>query len=160
MTFEQALASADRGLLVATVGLPRSGKSTWARKSGLAIVSPDALRLTITGQAYVPSSERYVWTAAELMLRSLYAAGCFSVVFDSCAGTRRRRDELRAMLPDGVTLAFKVFDADAETCLERATETGRPDLRESIERMSAKYEPVAADEGIVIENDPEADEPG
>ena len=32
-----------KGNLLATVGLPRSGKSTWAKEQGFPIVSPDAI---------------------------------------------------------------------------------------------------------------------
>jgi len=36
-------------ILILTVGLPRSGKSTWAAKKGFPIVSPDAIRLAMHG---------------------------------------------------------------------------------------------------------------
>ncbi len=53
-------------LLIATVGLPRSGKTTWAlnyAQSSLApIVNPEAVRLAIHGQRYAAVAERYVWS--------------------------------------------------------------------------------------------------
>ena len=39
--------------LILTVGLPRSGKTTWALAQGYPIVAPDAIRLAVTGQRYV-----------------------------------------------------------------------------------------------------------
>ena len=35
--------------LIVMVGLPRSGKTTWARKQGYPIVNPDSIRLAFHG---------------------------------------------------------------------------------------------------------------
>ncbi|KKK82651.1 hypothetical protein LCGC14_2801230, partial [marine sediment metagenome] len=43
--------------LILTVGLPRSGKSTWARKQGHPIVNPDSIRLALYGEPFIEEAE-------------------------------------------------------------------------------------------------------
>jgi predicted kinase len=61
--------------LILTMGLPRSGKSTWAKQQSVPIVSPDAIRLAMTGQRWVGELEDMVWVVAKYMVRSLFLAG-------------------------------------------------------------------------------------
>lgn len=39
--------------LILTIGLPRSGKSTWAKQQGCPVVNPDSIRLALHGKAYI-----------------------------------------------------------------------------------------------------------
>src|SRR5260370_7295250 len=48
-------------LLILTVGLPMSGKTTWARSTGHPIVNPDSIRLAIHGQRFYGPCEPFVW---------------------------------------------------------------------------------------------------
>ena len=38
--------------IIVTVGLPRSGKTTWAREQGYPIVNPDSIRLSLHGKRF------------------------------------------------------------------------------------------------------------
>jgi len=118
--------------LICTVGLPRSGKSTWAREQGHPIVNPDAIRLALYGEAFKPEGERMVWTIAEYMVKSLFGAGHDFVILDATNTTETRRDEWRS--PQWVT-KFKVFRTDAETCKQRAVLQGQDYLLAVIDRM-------------------------
>jgi hypothetical protein len=60
--------------LILTCGLPRSGKSTWARGQGVPVVNPDSVRLALHGQVYRKESENMVWAIAETMIRALFIA--------------------------------------------------------------------------------------
>lgn len=119
--------------LIMTVGLPQSGKSTWARKQGHPIVSPDAIRPSLHGQAYIQDAEPWVWTIARTMVQSLFAAGHDTVILDATSTTRERRD---AWLSDSWGLEFVVFCSRWRTCCARAIADGKPELVDVICRMN------------------------
>jgi len=123
--------------LVLTCGLPRSGKSTWARKTGHPVVSPDAIRLALHGHVFVPSAERHVWAVAHTMVEALFLAGHRTVILDACNTTPKRRDEWE---DPRWRLNVIHFPATAEECIERARARGRADLVPVIERMAAEMD--------------------
>jgi predicted kinase len=125
--------------LVLTVGLPMAGKSTWARRQGVPVVCPDAIRLAMHGQAYLHQAERLVWGVAETMVRSLFLAGHQCVIVDATNGRKHAREAWRWT---SWGLMFKVFDTPREACEERCREFGREDLLPVIERMAASWEPL------------------
>ena len=53
-------------LLICTMGLPRSGKSTWskkmAQKYGIPIVCPDSIRISLYARDFIVEAEPMVWT--------------------------------------------------------------------------------------------------
>lgn len=129
--------------LILTVGVPRSGKSTWSRESGFPMVNPDSIRLAMHGQAFISEREPEVWYIARMMVKSLFIAGHRIVVLDATNVTRSRRAE---WMSNEWETAFKLFTTDKETCIERAIVGGREDLVPVIERMAAQFEPLGVDE--------------
>ena len=129
--------------LVMTVGWPRSGKTTWAKETGHPIVSPDAIRLAIHGQAYIGSAEPIVWAIAKTMVAALFEAGHERVILDACNNSAMRRKE---WLSRRWKRVFMVVDTPAVTCVERAKADGREELIPVIERMADQYEPPSNDE--------------
>lgn len=121
--------------LVATVGLPRSGKSTWSMKQGCPVVNPDGIRKALGVFPWNPETESTVWYLAHMMVKSLFAAGHPVVILDATNLTERRRNEWRSSKYD---LSFKVFTADALTCVARCDETNQS-LRPVILRMAQEY---------------------
>ena len=122
--------------LIAMMGLPRSGKSTWAGERGFPIVNLDAVRLAVHGQAFVAELEKMVWTVADYMTRALLPVHD-TVVFDATNTTRKRRDAL----PKGDwEIRFKHIDTDFETCIERAREVDFP--IDVVKRMHEQFEPL------------------
>lgn len=130
-------------VLIVMVGLPRSGKSTWAMERPYPIVNPDSIRLALHGQPFYGPAEPLVWAHARLMVRSLFLAGHQRVVLDATNTTRKRRDEWQSK---EWAAFFKPIHMDIETCLERAD--GNPGLQEAIRKMSDQWEPIAADEMV------------
>jgi predicted kinase len=128
-------------LLVMTVGLPRSGKSTWARTRGYPVVCPDAIRLALHGTAFIADSEPMVWTLARYMVKSLFLAGHTIVILDAVNSTRKRRDEWKS---PSWKRRYQVMKTSKEECLRRAENF--PDLIPIIERMAAQFEPVTMEE--------------
>ena len=126
-----------KNTLIMTVGIPRSGKSTWARKQGHPIVSPDAIRLSIHGQAFIPAAEHLVWAIAHQMVHALFLAGHDTVILDATNATKKRRYEWLHHL---WRRKYASFPTNIETCVERALEAGREDLVLIIRNMAEKIE--------------------
>ena len=129
--------------LICTVGLPRSGKTTWARQQGYPIVSPDSIRVTLHGKRYDKDREEEVWILARQMIRALFRAGNDTVVLDACLTSKKRRDPWSSC-PDGEhwDTRFKVINTPKEECLRRASLEQDEYIVPSIERMSAQYQPL------------------
>jgi predicted kinase len=134
----------NKPVLYVTVGLPRSGKTTWAQKTNLPVVNPDAIRLALHGQRYVEEAEPMVWAIAEVMVRALFRAGHAQVVLDATNNTRKRRARWIGKEWHPV---FVLFGIDKETCISRAHAEGDAMILPIIERMDAEHEPVGRDEG-------------
>lgn len=130
-------------VLLMTVGLPRSGKSTWALQKGHPVVNPDAIRLAFHGLAFVPHAEKMIWTIAHYMVLSLFHAGHQLVILDSTNNTRKRREAWKSK---HWVRKYRVFGVDKGTCIERAKKDDREYLVEVIERMAAEFEPIEEDE--------------
>jgi predicted kinase len=124
--------------LIMTVGLPRSGKSTWAKAQGLPIVNPDAIHLAIHGQRFSASAAPAVWTIAHYMVKALFLAGHTDVILDATNTLFTRRAEWQN--PAWI-VQVKVFDTDADTCKSRAFACGYNDLFPVIDRMAEAYSP-------------------
>ena len=127
-------------ILILTCGLPRSGKSTWARKMGHPVVCPDAIRLSLHGQQFVATAEPFVWATAKLMVAALFEAGHKAVILDACNITQKRRDEWKDAR---WRINVITFPASKEVCIKRAHETGYQSIIPVIERMAAEFEPPA-----------------
>lgn len=140
--FEPILAEKGN-VLVCTVGLPRSGKSTWSKKTAWPIVCPDAIRLALHGKLFDLEREPEVWAAAKLMVKALFLAGNRFVVVDATHVKADWRDQWKS---DDWRTYFKVFDTAKDVCLERAKAEGCTDLIEPIERLAGQREDLRADE--------------
>lgn len=125
--------------LICTVGLPHSGKSTWARSTGLPIINPDAIRLAIHGQAFFQQAEPLVWALAQIQVRSSFLAGHKRVIVDATNIDKSRR--AMWVSKDWAT-SWVEFHTGPGVCIERAIMNNRPDLVPIIERMATAYEPI------------------
>lgn len=131
-----------RKALILTVGLPRSGKTTWCQENlDIPVVCPDELRQIIAGDRNDLSKDGRVWAAAHVMVEALFSAGHQYVILDATNMKRRYRDAWQNMM---WTVLFKVFDTPVETCLERVIDNLA--LAEAIRRMHEAAEPLEEDE--------------
>ena len=133
----------EKPILLVLVGLPRSGKTSWARGLSYPIVNPDSIRLAMHGQRYLDLLEPLVWLAAKWMVKSLFLAGHTHVVIDATNMTRKRRDAWQS--PDWRAM-FKRIETPANECLRRAEAAGDKDIIPVIMRMDGEYEPLEPDE--------------
>jgi len=125
-------------VLILTLGLPRSGKSTWARQQGVPIVNPDSIRLAMHGKRFERLAEPYVWATAKVMVRALFLAGHPRVIVDS-TNIKGRRSWYTDVIPWKTVLY--IVDTPKEVCIERAIATDQEDLIPVIERFSEEFEP-------------------
>jgi len=123
--------------LILTVGLPRSGKSTWAKQQGYPIVNPDSIRLALHGQRFEKLAEPFVWAIAKTMVRSLFLAGHDTVIVDATNTTQGRRDEWES---DEWQVTCRIIATSEEECIRRAGDD--QEIIPVIERMAERFEPV------------------
>lgn len=120
--------------LILTVGLPRSGKSTWAKNSGYPIVNRDAIRLALHSQYYIQEAEDMVTAIETYMVKALFLAGHETVVIDA---THIKEKYRKRWTEDNFydKVEFQLFNTSKEVCIERAKKDGREYLIPVIERM-------------------------
>lgn len=131
-----------RDTLILTVGLPCSGKTTWAKQQqghGIQIVNPDAIRLAIHGQPFIPDAEPLVWTHAQYQIASAFHYGISTVILDACAHKRANREKWLKIFPDKQIL-FKHFYEFPQVCKQRAIVSNKQYLIPVIEKMSTEFE--------------------
>ena len=123
--------------LVLTVGLPRSGKSTWAHQQNCPVVNRDAIRLALYHQPYIQQAEDMVSAIEMYMVRALFIAGHKKVILDAT----HLKEKYRKRWEDSHwIIIFEYFHALKETCIYRAIKDDRKDLIPVIERMAADAE--------------------
>lgn len=136
--------------LIVTVGLPRSGKSTWAMKyseqTNTPIVNPDSLRLALHGQTFLKQMEPYVWALSKTMVETLFNTGYKSVIIDATHTKKPWRKQWKSKKWDVV---FVVFNTPVETCLDRAKNTDKEYLIPVIKRMAKEFQEVTKEEGKI-----------
>ena len=130
--------------IILTVRLPRSGKSTWAKKQGFPIVNPDSIRLALHGKRFIPESEDFVWAITYVMIRSLILAGHQRVIVDATHTTEKRRKPYFNKFLDCV-IKTKVFDTSKKECIERAKKINDEEIIPVIERMANQFEECESD---------------
>lgn len=136
--------------LYCTVGLPRSGKSTWARRMNYPVIDTDGIRLALTGKRWYGPIEHEVWALAKTMIRALFFGGNKIVILDAPQYQRRERD-LFLPSPDCLwNRYFVVFDTSAKVCKERAIRS-YPELCDVIDWFDNNWEPInEAEEGRIL----------
>lgn len=130
-------------ILILTVGLPRSGKTTWAKTQGVPIVNPDSIRLALHGQRFQAEAEPFVWAIAKVMVRSLFLAGHSTVILDATNTTKKRRDE---WIDKAWETRFQHFIAPKEVCEARSVQMGDTYILPIIAKMAAQFEPLTPSE--------------
>jgi len=118
-----------------TIGLPRSGKSTYCtevmKNSGLTVVCADNIRHQLYGQPMYVGGEEIVHAVKHLMIRSLLHRGN-TVIVD---GTHTRAEHIEQLLKIGYGAQGIFFPTDPETCKKRAIDTQQEYLLPVIDRM-------------------------
>lgn len=118
--------------LILTVGLPKSGKSTWALEQGHPVVNRDAIRLALHGEKYLQPAENMVSTIEAYMVPSLFYAGHETIIIDSTHLRKRYVDRWRSSLWE---IELKFIITPPNICIERAITDGEGELIPIIKAM-------------------------
>ena len=126
----------NKKFVVLLVGLPRSGKSTWAKKQGLPIINPDSIRLALHGQRFIGLAEPFVWAICYLMIRALLLAGHEGVIVDATNVTEKRRKPYYEMFSNDYDVFEHHCSTSKEECIRRAKEWNDEEIIPIIEKMA------------------------
>lgn len=125
------------GKLTVLIGLPRSGKSTYAQNwlkygKNRVVVSEDKIRLALTGQDYCGPAEEFVHSIYYTMIKTLLMD--YDVLADDTHTTVGSLRKL-AVLDD---FHYEIMDTPVDVCIQRAKDTGRPYLEGVIRRLGSQ----------------------
>lgn len=131
------------------VGLPGSGKSTYAGRNFRTIISPDRIRLEEFDTAFDRSIEKEVWRRARRRAREVLERGDV-VCFDATSLSRKRRRRLVFLAREAGVPAVAVWmDVPRSTAWKRNRRRERPVPRRSFAQMVLAFQPPdAEDEGF------------
>ena len=136
--------------LILTIGVPGSGKSTWARGEAdwnnrvlfdtpTIIVERDEIRRELTGDHQDFTREAAVTRIAEDRVRIALARGGTVIVADTNLRAKYRRRWAKMAEQYGAKYREVVFDTPLDVCLARDAARDKPVGEEVIRRMHEQF---------------------
>lgn len=136
-------------MITMMVGIPASGKSTWAKqyRPNSVIVSTDAIREELWGDASVQKNNRLIFETAFQRINEAVANGN-DVVFDATNITIQDRKRALNRFPKGEEVEAVVMCCDLHTAVVRNLKRERVVPVPALVKMSGRYQPVHKEEGF------------
>ena len=135
--------------LILTVGLPASGKTTWAKQllkdhpNTYKRVNRDSLRLMLDDTQFNPKRERFITKVQRQLILSALDEGYHVVVDDTNLNPKTVRS-LTELVKGRAKVEFKSFkDVSLETCLERDMKRTNSVGEKVIRKFHDQYFPKA-----------------
>lgn len=135
--------------LIVLVGLPGSGKSSWAKEQGAAVISSDHMRWLLADDENDQTIHREVFASVRYLLRRRFELRRPLTIMDATNLTRReRRPYIRLAQMHGCRVEAVFFDTPLETCQLRNRSRTRVVPPEIIEMLAARLALPSVDEGF------------
>ena len=135
--------------IILLVGLPGSGKSTYAARLRWPVISSDHLRSLIADDATDQSVHGPVFDAVRYLLRKRLEVGRPLTCVDATHLTpRERRPYFKIAERYGCEVEAVFFDVPVEVCQERNRQRDRVVPQPAIERMALKLVAPTVEEGF------------
>lgn len=144
------LAAAEKKpILYVPVGIPGSGKSTWAQKQAMPVHSSDQVRRDFEAQGITDYDNAMVFAKVREGVAADLAAG-ESCIYDATNLTEWERKDRISQCPGNVRKVAVMFDTPIEVCMERNSKREGPARvpDDIIRSMAKKFEPITDKEGF------------
>lgn len=138
-----------RQVIVIFVGLPGSGKSTYAQRLGVTPISSDLMRQLLVDDATDQTLHARVFSCMRYLLRHRLAAGRPVTYLDATHLTpEERKPYIDIARWYGCDVEALFFDVPLELCMERNRGRARVVPEEAMRVMAAKLVPPTVEEGF------------
>jgi predicted kinase len=140
---------APKGVVVLTIGLPGSGKTTWFKRRGVTPLSSDMLRSLLFDDITEQRYQNLVFSTLRSLLRArLIAKMPWNYVDATNLSPRERKQWIGMARSFGYEVQAVFFDVPLEVCLERNRKRERVVSEEIMKNMSQRLKPPTFDEGF------------
>jgi predicted kinase len=139
----------ESGKIIVLVGLPGSGKSTWAAQQDAGVLSSDAVRVLLTGSADNQNVNSLVFETLRFLLQMRVQAGAQVTIIDATSLTgRERRAWVRFARSLGCSAEAVFFDTPTKTCKARNQARARVVPDDVMLRFAGRLTPPTLKEGF------------
>jgi predicted kinase len=140
---------APKGVVVLTIGLPGSGKSTWFKRRGVTPLSSDMLRTVLFDDITEQRYQHLVFSTLRSLLRArLIARMPWNYVDATNLSSHDRRQWIQMARSFGYEVHAVFFDVPLEVCMERNSRRERQVPEDAMRRLAAKLGPPKFEEGF------------
>lgn len=138
-----------RGIVVLTIGLPGSGKTSWFRRRAITPLSSDLLRMMLFDDITEQRYQDLVFSTLRYLLRArMIARMPWNYVDATNLSPRERRGWIKMAQEFGYEVHAVFFDVPIDVCTERNTRRGRMVPDDVMQRMAGKLRPPTFEEGF------------
>lgn len=135
--------------MVVLIGLPGSGKSTWAGQYGANPISADEIRRWLADDPTIQTIHRRVFATVRYLLRQRIELGRPCTFIDATNLTRKeRRPYIKIAELYDCDAEAVLFDVPVEVCQRRNAARSRVVPEQAIADMARRLTPPSLDEGF------------